>query len=452
MSNQANKSTGIGLALSGGGQRAAAFHLGVLKKLQALGILQKVSVISSVSGGSILAAYYGLKISDFEKMYLNFYNKLKINLERRLLLTRDFIWKIILLIGIIAGAFYFLLASNYLILLMIIICLFFIVKYSLLIFPTGKALQRVYDKLFYDHNNIVNLPNEPKFIFNSTNLQTGTLMTFTKTEISDSSYKYAQDGSEVTSDAMPYFDTNEIPISMAVTASSSFAPIISPITFNEKQLKLSEKAKKRNINPELADGGIYDNQGVYKLIKEKMDIIICSDASSPYDKSEYSAINIFGLLMRTLTTLMKRIKSFQFINTIYERPDIKEVAYFSINWDYKTCLSRFARNILDKRVKPELIKYHKIPSEFIEDTDESKKDLQIENIAKYMNEKLGYEKLLENALKKEVIEKISNMSTRLKGLRRKEIDNLIKHGEMICEIHLRLYCPSIMEGLALRDT
>lgn len=50
----------IGLALSGGGYRAAAYHIGTLRALHKLGILENVDVISSVSGGSITAAYYAL--------------------------------------------------------------------------------------------------------------------------------------------------------------------------------------------------------------------------------------------------------------------------------------------------------------------------------------------------------------------------------------------------------
>ena len=42
----------VGLALSGGGTRSASFSIGVLKALHELGILKKVKVISSVSGGS----------------------------------------------------------------------------------------------------------------------------------------------------------------------------------------------------------------------------------------------------------------------------------------------------------------------------------------------------------------------------------------------------------------
>lgn len=52
----------LGLALSGGGFRSALFHLGVLARLAELDLLRKIDVISSVSGGSIIAAYYYLKV------------------------------------------------------------------------------------------------------------------------------------------------------------------------------------------------------------------------------------------------------------------------------------------------------------------------------------------------------------------------------------------------------
>ena len=41
----------IGLALSGGGSRAVAFHLGTLRALEDLNLLNEVDVISGVSGG-----------------------------------------------------------------------------------------------------------------------------------------------------------------------------------------------------------------------------------------------------------------------------------------------------------------------------------------------------------------------------------------------------------------
>jgi predicted patatin/cPLA2 family phospholipase len=46
----------IGLALSGGGVRAAVFHLGVLKRVAAENLLEEVSAVSTVSGGSLITA------------------------------------------------------------------------------------------------------------------------------------------------------------------------------------------------------------------------------------------------------------------------------------------------------------------------------------------------------------------------------------------------------------
>lgn len=51
----------IGLALSGGGFRAAAFHLGVFKKLDDLGLLSKIDLLTCVSGGSIAGGFLASK-------------------------------------------------------------------------------------------------------------------------------------------------------------------------------------------------------------------------------------------------------------------------------------------------------------------------------------------------------------------------------------------------------
>jgi NTE family protein len=49
--------SGIGICLSGGGFRASLFHLGALRRMHELGILQKARWISAVSGGSIIAGH-----------------------------------------------------------------------------------------------------------------------------------------------------------------------------------------------------------------------------------------------------------------------------------------------------------------------------------------------------------------------------------------------------------
>ena len=70
----------VALSLSGGGGRAAAFHLGTLSCLDGLDILQDVSIISSVSGGTFTAAKYALTLKkapeeeDLHETFRNFFD------------------------------------------------------------------------------------------------------------------------------------------------------------------------------------------------------------------------------------------------------------------------------------------------------------------------------------------------------------------------------------------
>lgn len=63
----------IGLAISGGGSRAAVFGGAILRELHGLGLLQQVDVLSAVSGGALPAAYYaldGYRTVDFANGFL----------------------------------------------------------------------------------------------------------------------------------------------------------------------------------------------------------------------------------------------------------------------------------------------------------------------------------------------------------------------------------------------
>lgn len=57
----------IGIAISGGGSRAANLGAAVLLELERLDILKHVSTVSAVSGGSMIAAYYGLFGADSKR-------------------------------------------------------------------------------------------------------------------------------------------------------------------------------------------------------------------------------------------------------------------------------------------------------------------------------------------------------------------------------------------------
>jgi NTE family protein len=76
----ADDSVVIGLSFSGGGMRAAAFAFGVLQELERLpfrgtgSMIDNVEFVSGVSGGSVTAAYFGLRkragLADFRQRFL----------------------------------------------------------------------------------------------------------------------------------------------------------------------------------------------------------------------------------------------------------------------------------------------------------------------------------------------------------------------------------------------
>jgi NTE family protein len=82
--SQDNAETAIGLSFSGGGTRASAFAFGVLQELgktvetardgTRIALIDRVSLVSGVSGGSVTAAYFALHgrdiLNDFRKRFL----------------------------------------------------------------------------------------------------------------------------------------------------------------------------------------------------------------------------------------------------------------------------------------------------------------------------------------------------------------------------------------------
>lgn len=56
----------IGIALSGGGSRAIAFHLGCLRLLHRAGLLDRAVALATVSGGSVIGGLYALHEGPFE--------------------------------------------------------------------------------------------------------------------------------------------------------------------------------------------------------------------------------------------------------------------------------------------------------------------------------------------------------------------------------------------------
>jgi predicted acylesterase/phospholipase RssA len=180
----------IALAFSGGGTRAAAFSYGVLKGLDEtplpgkpdFTLLDEVDVISSVSGGSFTAAYFGLYhkeiFTDFESRFLN----RDIQGELVHMLYNPVNW--------------FKLASPY---------------YSRI-----DMAQELYDQTVFNGSTFQNLVQQgrhPFIALNATNMTTGAQFTFTQPQ-------FDIIGS----------DLGQFSVSRAVAASSAFPFLLSPVS------------------------------------------------------------------------------------------------------------------------------------------------------------------------------------------------------------------------------
>ncbi len=234
--------TFIILALSGGGTRAAAFSYGAIKELDRIKLLDEVDIISSVSGGSFAAAYYGLYGKD--RFLLKFPGDvLALKIERALILR------------ILAPWNWWHLASW---------------KYG-----RSDLADHYYGNKIFNNANFNDLPRKrPFIIINSTDIGLGSRFSFIQEHF----------------DRL-CSDLNQVSVSRAVTASSAFPVAFTPLTFKnypseecgyetpdwlinaEKDLELNASRYDRALDWEsyedtarsyihLSDGGLSDNLGL----------------------------------------------------------------------------------------------------------------------------------------------------------------------------------------------
>ena len=252
----------LGLALSGGGYRATLFGLGSLWRLNDAGLLGKVDRMTSVSGGSILMGILAHRWRDLQFDNGRAGNFAQVIAEP----VRTFCGKTIDIGAGLAGL--------------------------LVPFKTaGDFLADRYKKDLFGDTTIKDLPvadsnRNPKFIFYATNMQTGRSFRFRQDMIADYMLGVSR--------------TTDVPLAVAVAASSAFPPIFSPIVLSTdpdawtegSKLPNLEKLRKRIV---LADGGVYDNMGLESLI-DNVDITLVSDAGAPFDVEEKPAEdNVFQL-------------------------------------------------------------------------------------------------------------------------------------------------------------
>ncbi|MBV6272580.1 patatin-like phospholipase family protein [Alcaligenaceae bacterium CGII-47] len=251
------RESGIGLSLSGGGYRATLFHVGSLRRLAETGVLEQVSHVSSVSGGSIVA---GALAADWVR------HPTDDALQRIARLTdvlRKFCSHTIDTPTIIGG----------------------------LLTPfrrVSDVLASKYDGALFDGLLLSQLPlDRPRFTFCSTNLQTGRLVHLTRNRIVD--YRIGRTALDV-------------PLARAVAASSAFPPFLSPVEIDTRQAKWEATTYSTLTNDKrfsqrlyLTDGGAYDNMGL-EPIWDKYANILVSDAGAPFVNAERPATGWFSQL------------------------------------------------------------------------------------------------------------------------------------------------------------
>ena len=273
---------GTALCLSGGGYRAMVFHAGVLWRLYDADLLKTLNRISSVSGGSITSAVLALAwnklMQDPARPRAAFESEVVAPIRRLADETLD-------AESIILG----------------------------LVLP-GRVSDRVaaaYDEHLFHGKTLQDLPDEPRFIINATNVQSGALWRFSKPYMAD--YRVGT------------VEKPRISLAQAVAASSAFPPVLSPV-----ELRLDPAAFTPNSGMDLqrkpytsrvilTDGGVYDNLGLETAWKN-YDTILVSDgggrlAAEEEPKSDWAqhSYRVLNLIDNQVRALRKRqvIESFQ---------------------------------------------------------------------------------------------------------------------------------------------
>jgi len=231
----------IGLALSGGGFRAAAFHLGVLRGLRAAGRLQDVEVVSGVSGGALLAAaWVATGGDDLDAFTARMRAFLARDLKRRVLwaaLRPDRLARLV--------------AQP---------------SYSL-----TDVLAAVLDREVFHGLTLGALAHvTPRLVLNATCVNHGTAWRFTPERIGDWVLSTRDRGT-----------LGAFPLARAVAASAAFPGGLTPMVLEGARVFPGHAAAPREVL--LTDGGVDDNLGVSALAQEELAELVVSDGSVPFD-------------------------------------------------------------------------------------------------------------------------------------------------------------------------
>ncbi len=283
----------IGLALSGGGFRATVFHLGILARLAEDNWLEQVTLLSTVSGGSLCGAliYSG---NDFVWPTSQQF------IERVIPRARALITSLDLQFGLIEQA----------------------IRAPLSVFdPHANTLSALLQDRWGLTASLRSIPPSPRWLINATCYETSKNWRFESFRMGDYSFGYTND--------------TDIPLSHAVAASSGFPALIGPLVFDTTRCHWykyrDEPAaatgadagdKTEPITPafpvvHLWDGGVYDNFGLEGVFdfeegwRHDLDYVIVSDAAGRPASEEYhprtrSILRLISIMMDQVRSLRAR--------------------------------------------------------------------------------------------------------------------------------------------------
>lgn len=342
----------LGLALSGGGFRAAFFHLGVLARMADLDLLRQVEVLSTVSGGSVIGAMYYLKVrqllqrcrdkdvqsecyirivSDLER---EFYDGVRRNLRMRTFASPIKNWRMYSRrysrSDRIAELY-----RQYLFKPLVEDCLLpSIPLRKTIIQPAGEPCGF---KPFAITNgctaNDRRRHKVPVLLLNTTTLNTGHNFRFTSTWMGEMPTKGAkQEIDQNTRLRRAYFSGDclptkyeELPLGIAVAASTAVPGVFHPLALTDLY---------EGWTPQLVDGGVHDNQGIEGLLDNGCTHLIVSDACGQMEDDPDPSTRAISVLSRSNSAMMDRIREEMYETAAPPKGTTnKELVFFHLRQD-----------------------------------------------------------------------------------------------------------------------
>ena len=247
---------GTALCLSGGGYRAALFHLGALTRLNEVGALGHVDTITSVSGGSILAAHLATVVTDWPAP-----GEVVDDWESQVAAPfREFTSRDIRTWPVLNR----LLPWNWL--------------------RSDTAVRTLADQYerYLTSMRLTDLPSRPRFVLCATDMTFGVNWIF---DSGDGQRRKARMG-DYQAGYRPLHE--DWPLALAVAASSCFPPVFNPLRpdIDPQSLKggdyHGDDRAKLIEQLELSDGGVYDNMGLEPVWKDHQTVLV-SDGGAVFE-------------------------------------------------------------------------------------------------------------------------------------------------------------------------